>query len=168
MFDRRVFNFAPGPATLPEEVLKQAADEMLNWNGLGMGVMEVSHRGKPFMACYEETLSDLRELMNIPDNYAVLFLQGGASLQFDMIPMNWLGEGETAAYTNTGVWAGRAIKEAKLFGNVNVVASSEDKNFSYLPKGYTIPADAKYFHCTSNNTIYGTEMFDFPTPMVCR
>jgi phosphoserine aminotransferase len=100
-----------------------------------------------------------------------LFLQGGASLQFDMIPMNWLNDSDTAAYTNTGVWASRAIKEAKLFGKVNVLASSEDKNFSYLPKGYTVPNDVKYFHCTSNNTIYGTEMFNFPetngVPLVC-
>jgi phosphoserine aminotransferase len=101
----------------------------------------------------------------------VVFLQGGASLQFDMIPMNWLGDNQTAAYVNTGVWASRAIKEAKMFGKVNVLASSEDKNFSYIPKDYTVPADAAYYHCTSNNTIYGTEMFSFPdthgVPLVC-
>ncbi|MFN5885909.1 MAG: 3-phosphoserine/phosphohydroxythreonine transaminase, partial [Bacteroidota bacterium] len=126
---------------------------------------------KEYEAVVEEATQLVKDILQLGDDYAVIFLQGGASLQFDMIPMNWLGEGEIAAYTNTGVWASRAIKEAKLFGNVNVLASSEDKNFSYIPKNYAVPADVKYFHCTSNNTIYGTEMFNFTetnsVPLVC-
>jgi phosphoserine aminotransferase len=112
----------------------------------------------------------VKDILNLGSDYEVIFLQGGASLQFDMIPMNFLPSGKSAAYVNTGVWASRAIKEAKMFGEVNVLASSEDKNFSYIPKDYSIPADAAYYHCTSNNTIYGTEMFSFPAcpvPLVC-
>lgn len=167
----KVHNFSAGPAILPKSAIDASVAALQNFAGTGLSLIEVSHRSKEYEAVVEEATQLVKDILKLGDDYAVVFLQGGASLQFDMIPMNWLGEGETAAYTNTGVWAGRAIKEAKLFGNVNVVASSEDKNFSYLPKGYQIPTDAKYFHCTSNNTIYGTEMFDFPNtngvPLIC-
>ena len=167
----KVHNFSAGPAILPASAIDASVQALQNFAGTGLSLIEVSHRSKEYEAVVAEATQLVKDILKLGDDYAIVFLQGGASLQFDMIPMNWLGEGETAAYTNTGVWAGRAIKEAKLFGNVNVVASSEDKNFSYLPKGYTIPADAKYFHCTSNNTIYGTEMFDFPNtngvPLIC-
>jgi phosphoserine aminotransferase len=167
----KVHNFSAGPAILPQSAIDASVQALQNFAGTGLSLIEVSHRSKEYEAVVAEATQTVKDILKLGADYEVVFLQGGASLQFDMIPMNWLGEGETAAYTNTGVWASRAIKEAKLFGNVNVVASSEDKNFSYLPKGYTIPADAKYFHCTSNNTIYGTEMFDFPetngVPLIC-
>lgn len=167
----KVHNFSAGPAILPQSAIDASISALQNFAGTGLSLIEVSHRSKEYEAVVAEATQLVKDILKLGDDYAVVFLQGGASLQFDMIPMNWLGEGETAAYTNTGVWAGRAIKEAKLFGQVSVVASSEDKNFSYLPKNYTIPADAKYFHCTSNNTIYGTEMFSFPdtngVPLIC-
>lgn len=167
----KVHNFSAGPAILPKSAIDASVAALQNFAGTGLSLIEVSHRSKEYESVVDEATQLVKDILKLGDDYAVVFLQGGASLQFDMIPMNWLGEGETAAYTNTGVWAGRAIKEAKLFGNVNVVASSEDQNFSYLPKGYAIPSDAKYFHCTSNNTIYGTEMFDFPNtngvPLIC-
>lgn len=167
----KIHNFSAGPAILPQSAIDASIEALKNFSGTGLSLIEVSHRSKEYEAVVAEATQLVKDILKLGDDYSVVFLQGGASLQFDMIPMNWLGEGETAAYTNTGVWASRAIKEAKLFGNVNVVASSEDKNFSYLPKGYTIPANAKYFHCTSNNTIYGTEMFSFPNtngvPLIC-
>lgn len=166
----KVHNFSAGPGILPQQAIDASAEALKNFAGTGLSLIEVSHRSKEFEAVVDEATQLVHELLNIGDEYGVVFLQGGASMQFDMIPMNLLNEGETAAYMNTGVWASRAIKEAKFFGNVNVVASSEDKNFSYIPKGFTIPSDVKYFHCTSNNTIYGTEMFDFPAvnvPLVC-
>ena len=167
----KVHNFSAGPAILPQSAIDASVAALQDFAGTGLSLIEVSHRSKEYEAVVAEATQLVKDILKLDDNYAVLFLQGGASLQFDMIPMNWLNEGDTAVYTNTGVWASRAIKEAKLFGNVNVVASSEDKNFSYLPKGYTIPSEAKYFHCTSNNTIYGTEMFNFPetngVPLVC-
>jgi phosphoserine aminotransferase len=166
----KVHNFSAGPAILPQSAIDEAIAALKNFSGTGLSLIEVSHRGKEFEAVLAEAVSLVKELMQLPDGYEVIFLQGGASLQFDMVPMNLLDENETACYVNTGVWASRAIKEAKFFGNVNVLASSEDKNFSYIPKNYTIPGDAKYFHCTSNNTIYGTELFTFPespAPVVC-
>ena len=167
----KVHNFSAGPAILPQSAIDASVAALQNFAGTGLSLIEVSHRSKEFEAVVAEATQLVKDILKLDDNYAVLFLQGGASLQFDMIPMNWLNDSDTAAYTNTGVWASRAIKEAKLFGNVNVLASSEDKNFSYLPKGYTVPNDVKYFHCTSNNTIYGTEMFNFPetngVPLVC-
>lgn len=167
----KIHNFSAGPAILPQSAIDASIEALKNFAGTGLSLIEISHRSKEYEAVVEEATQLVKDILKLGDDYAVIFLQGGASLQFDMIPMNWLGEGETAAYTNTGVWASRAIKEAKLFGNVNVLASSEDKNFSYIPKNYSIPADAKYFHCTSNNTIYGTEMFSFPEtnaiPLVC-
>jgi phosphoserine aminotransferase len=167
----KIHNFSAGPAILPQGAIDASVEALQNFAGTGLSLIEVSHRSKEYEAVVEEACQLVKDILGLNDDYAVVFLQGGASLQFDMLPMNFLGENETAAYINSGVWAGRAIKEAKMFGNVNVLASSEDKNFSYLPKDYTIPSDAKYFHCTSNNTIYGTEMFDFPetngVPLVC-
>jgi phosphoserine aminotransferase len=166
----KVHNFSAGPAILPQSAIDASIEALKNFSGTGLSLIEVSHRSKEYEAVVEEACQLVKDILNLSDEYAVLFLQGGASTQFDMIPMNLLDEGETAAYVNTGVWASRAIKEAKMFGNVNVLASSEDKNFNYIPKNYTIPSDVKYFHCTSNNTIYGTEMFEFPkteVPLIC-
>lgn len=158
----RVHNFNAGPAILPESVLKQAASAALEFNGLGMSILEISHRSKDFQAVIDEAEALVHEISGLGDAYKVLFLQGGASTQFSMIPMNLLNENETAAYINTGTWAKKAIKEAKNFGKVNTIASSEDSNFNFIPKEYTIPGDSKYLHITSNNTIYGTQYFDFP------
>lgn len=160
----RVYNFSAGPAVLPEEVLKQAADEMLNYQGCGMGVMELSHRSAVFQSIIDGAEAGLRKLMNIPENYKVLFLQGGASTQFLMIPMN-LAVTKKADYINTGAWSKKAIAEAKKYGvDVNVVAASDDKNFSYIPEidVSRIRKDADYLHITSNNTIYGTKLMDLP------
>jgi phosphoserine aminotransferase len=166
----KVHNFSAGPAILPQSAIDASIQALQNFEGTGLSLIEVSHRGKEFEAVVAEACNLVKEILNLGNDYEVLFLQGGASLQFDMIPMNFLSAGKTAAYVNTGVWASRAIKEAKMFGEVNVLASSEDKNFSYIPKDYVIPTDAAYFHCTSNNTIYGTEMFSFPqtnVPLIC-
>ncbi len=160
-------NFSAGPSVLAREVIENTAKAVLDLNGIGLSVMEISHRGKDFQAVMDETVALFKELLQIPDNYHVLFLGGGASLQFCMVPFNLLNK--KAAYLETGVWAKKAIKEAKFFGEVEVVASSSDKTFSYIPKGWTIPADADYFHITTNNTIYGTEIFedfDSPVPLV--
>jgi len=166
----KIHNFSAGPAILPQSAIDAGIEALKNFSGMGLSLIEVSHRSKEFESVVNEATQLVKEILKLNDDYAVIFLQGGASMQFDMIPFNFLDENETAAYLNTGVWANRAVKEAKMFGNVNVVASSEEKNFSYIPKGYTVPADVKYFHCTSNNTIYGTEMFSFPktsVPMIC-
>ncbi|MEW5942345.1 MAG: 3-phosphoserine/phosphohydroxythreonine transaminase [Pseudomonadota bacterium] len=155
----RIYNFSAGPAMLPQEVLEQARDEMLNWQGSGMSVMEMSHRGKEFMGIAAQAEADLRELMAIPASYKVLFLQGGASSQFAMIPMNLL-RGKTAAdYVNTGEWSKKAIKEAKKYCTVNVAATSEDANFSYAPAQdkWKLNQDAAYVHYTPNETIGGVE-----------
>jgi phosphoserine aminotransferase len=166
----RLFNFSAGPAMLPEEVLKQAADEMLDWHGSGQGVMEMSHRGKDFMSIAALAEADLRELMGIPANYKVLFLQGGATLQFEMIPMNLMA-GKAADYVHTGEWAKKAIKEAKRFGTVNTIASAEDKKFTYAPRDWKINPDAAYVHYTANETIGGVEFHWTPetgnVPLVC-
>ena len=160
----RIYNFSAGPATLPLSVLEQARDELTNWRGSGMSVMEMSHRGKEYMSIQAEAEADLRELMNIPANYKVLFLQGGATSQFSMIPMNLLRGKTSADYLNTGEWSKKAIKEAKKYCNVNIVASSEDKNFSYAPTQDTWKLDpnAAYVHFTSNETIGGVEIFWTP------
>ena len=160
----RVFNFSAGPAALPLEVLQQAQAEMVNWHGCGMSVMEMSHRGKEYMAIQAEAEADLRELMGIPANYKVLFLQGGASLQFAMVPMNLLRGKASADYLNTGEWSKKAIKEAKKYGAVNVIASSEDKNFSYAPafSQRKLDPNAAYVHITQNETIGGVEIFETP------
>ncbi|WP_423146124.1 3-phosphoserine/phosphohydroxythreonine transaminase [Rubrolithibacter danxiaensis] len=155
-------NFGAGPCILPQEVFKQASQAVLDFNGTGLSILEISHRTPEFEAVVEETVRLVKELLNVPEGYSVILLQGGASLQFSMAPMNLLGEGQTAAYLDSGVWASKAMKEAKFFGSVNVVASSKEANYTYIPKGYEIPADAAYFHCTSNNTIYGTQLHEFP------
>ena len=160
-------NFSAGPSILAKEVIENTAKAVMDLNGIGLSVMEISHRGKDFQAVMDETVSLFKELLDIPEGYQVLFLGGGASMQFCMVPYNLLNK--KAAYLETGVWAKKALKEAKFFGDVEVVASSADKNFSYIPKGYTIPADADYFHITTNNTIYGTEIkedIDSSVPLV--
>ncbi len=160
----RVFNFSAGPATLPEPVLRKAAEEMTDYQGTGMSVMEMSHRSSAYKDIIDSAEKTLRGLMGIPDNYKVLFLQGGASSQFAMVPLNLFGKTKKADYINTGAWSKKAIAEAKRFGSVNVVASSDDKNFTYVPKteaGMFDP-DAAYVHITSNNTIYGTRYASLP------
>jgi phosphoserine aminotransferase len=168
----RIYNFSAGPATLPHEVLVQAAKDIVNFNDKGMGLIEMSHRSKEFIEVVDECESLLRELMSIPDNYKVLFLQGGASTQFAMVPMNLLQPGKSATYLNTGTWSKKAIKEAKLFGNVDVAYSSEDTLFDRvpLPDEYEATANAEYLYFVSNNTIYGTQFHQFPetdTDLVC-
>ena len=155
----RIFNFSAGPAVLPAEVLQQARDEMLDWHGSGMSVMEMSHRGKEFMSIAAKVEADLRELVGIPGNYKVLFLSGGASSQFAMVPMNLLRGKKSADYVNTGEWSKKAIKEARRYGAVNIVASSEDANFTYVPPQDTwnVDPDAAYLHYTPNETIGGVE-----------
>lgn len=163
-------NFGAGPGILPHEVLKQASQAVVDLNGIGLSLLEISHRSSEFEAILDEAISLVKELLALPAGYSVLFLQGGASTEFALVPYNLLPEGGKAAYLETGVWANKAIKEAKFFGNVQVVASSKDKNFTYIPKDYEVPTDAAYFHITSNNTIYGTQMQEFkpsPVPLVC-
>lgn len=160
-------NFNPGPSILPDFTLEKTAEALKNFSGTGLSLLEVSHRSKEFQAVVDESVTLFKELLNIPEGYSVIFLGGGASLQFAMVPYNML---ETkAAYLNTGEWASKAIKEAKMVGDVNVVASSEDKTFNYIPRGFSVPKDVDYFHVTTNNTIYGTELFedfDFGVPLV--
>lgn len=153
---KKVHNFNAGPSILPRIAIENTAKAILDLNGIGMSILEISHRTKDFEAILNEAIALFKEQLGIPENYKVLFLGGGASMQFCMIPFNLLNK--KAAYLETGVWAKKAIKEAKGFGEVNVVASSADKNFTYIPKDYTIPADADYFHITTNNTIYGSEI----------
>ena len=159
----RVYNFSAGPAVLPEEVLKEAADEMLDYRGTGMSVMEMSHRSKAYDTIIKEAESDLRDLLHIPDNYKVLFLQGGASQQFAMVPMN-LMKNRVADYIVTGQWAKKAYQEASLYGKANKIASSEDKTFSYIPDCSDLPIseDADYVYICENNTIYGTKFKTLP------
>ena len=160
---KRVYNFSAGPAVLPEEVLKEAAEEMLDYRGCGMSVMEMSHRSKMFDQIIKEAEADIRDLMNIPDNYKVLFLQGGGSLQFAMVPMNLMKNGK-ADYIVTGQWAKKAFKEAQKFGDAKCIASSEDKTFSYIPDCSDLPVreDADYVYICENNTIYGTKYKKLP------
>ena len=160
----RIFNFSAGPATLPQAVLEQARDELVNWRGSGMSVMEMSHRGKEYMSIHAEAEADLRELLGIPANYKVLFLQGGASAQFAMVPMNLLRGKTSADYLNIGEWSKKAIKEAKKFTDVNIVASSEDKKFTYAPAqdAWQLDPNAAYVHYTPNETIGGVEIFWTP------
>ncbi|MBQ2688402.1 MAG: 3-phosphoserine/phosphohydroxythreonine transaminase [Clostridia bacterium] len=160
----RVYNFSAGPSVLPEAVLKKAADEMMDYQGSGQSVMEMSHRSKVYDAIIKEAEALLREVMNIPDNYKVLFLQGGASSQFAMIPLNLMNKSGKADYVITGQWAKKAYKEGARYGSANVVASSEDKTFSYIPKldKSTFTPDADYFHICMNNTIYGTVYHELP------
>lgn len=161
------YNFNPGPSVLPEVTLKNTAEAVLNLNGSGLSIMEISHRSKDFEAILKEAKDLLKELLDIPSGYSVLFLQGGASLQFTMVPYNFLNK--KAAYLDSGSWASKAIKEAKFFGEVQVVGSSKEQNYTFIPKNYTVPADADYFHITTNNTIYGTELktdIASPVPLV--
>jgi len=160
----RVYNFSAGPAMLPEEVLEQAAQEMKDWHGSGMSVMEMSHRGKEFISIAEEAEADLRELLSIPDNYKVLFLQGGASSQFSMVPMNLLKGKTTADYINTGYWSKKAIAEAKRYCDVNIVASGESTNFTSIPprSEWSLNPEAAYVHYTPNETIGGVEFHEIP------
>ncbi len=165
-----VHNFSAGPGILPQEVLKQAAEACINFDNLNLSLLEISHRSKNYEKVMDEARAMVKELFEVGDDYEVMYLGGGASMQFAMVPYNLLRETGFAAYVNTGVWASKAIKEAKLIGNTKVIASSEDKKYTYIPKGYEIPADADYLHITSNNTIYGTQMHAFPespVPLVC-
>jgi phosphoserine aminotransferase len=166
----KVHNFSAGPGILPAEVLKKSAEACINFDNLNLSLLEISHRSKNYEKVMEEARATVKELLGLNDNYKVLFLGGGASLQFAMVPYNLLRTEGTAGYVNTGVWASKAIKEAKMIGNTQVVASSEDKKFTYIPKGYEIPSTLDYLHITSNNTIYGTQMKSFPktsVPLVC-
>lgn len=166
----KVHNFSAGPGILPQEVLQKSADACINFDGLNLSLLEISHRSKNYEKVMDEARAIVKELFEVGDEYEVLYLGGGASLQFAMVPYNLMREGGSAAYVNTGVWATKAIKEAKMIGNTKVVASSEDKKFSFIPKGYEIPTDADYLHITSNNTIYGTQIKEFPKspiPLVC-
>ena len=163
-------NFSAGPCILPQEVFQKASEAILNFNNIDLSLIEISHRSADFVAVMENARSLVKELLGVPDGYSVLFLQGGASLEFLMVPYNLMKEGGKAAYLDTGTWASKAINEANLLGETIVVESSKDNNYNYIPKGYSIPNDTDYFHCTSNNTIFGTQMKNFPsTPslMVC-
>lgn len=164
-------NYSAGPCILPEEVFKKSADAILNFNNLDLSILEISHRSKDFIAVMEEARALVLELLGLQNKgYQALFLAGGASLEFLMVPYNLMKTNGKAAYLETGTWAANAIKEAKHFGETQIVASSREANFNFIPKNYEIPNDANYFHCTSNNTIFGTQMKSFPTtnvPMVC-
>ena len=157
-----VYNFNAGPSILPKEVFEEAASAVLNFNNSGLSILEYGHRTPAFEAIMQEARMLMKELMNLDDNHEVLFLHGGASTQFMQVPMNLLDIKETAAYTDTGVWAAKAIKEAKLFGKPEVVCSSKEKNYTFLPKDFAVPNDAKYLHITTNNTIYGTQWQQIP------
>ncbi|MFK8006568.1 MAG: 3-phosphoserine/phosphohydroxythreonine transaminase [Saprospiraceae bacterium] len=167
---KKKHNFFAGPAILPASVLKQATSAIEDFAGMGLSILEISHRSKQFVSVVEEAVSLTKELLGLDDNYEVLFLTGGASSQFYMAPMNLLPQDGTVCYINTGTWSDKAIKEAKLFGNVNVLASSKENNYTSIPKNYEIPADATYLHMTSNNTVFGTQHHAFPqtnVPIVC-
>ncbi|MDQ3191649.1 MAG: 3-phosphoserine/phosphohydroxythreonine transaminase [Bacteroidota bacterium] len=166
----KVHNFSAGPGILPAEVLKEASESVLNFNNLNLSLLEISHRSKDFIEVMDEAMALTKELLGLSDEYSVLFLGGGASLQFAMVPYNLLTNDGYAAYVNTGAWATKAINESQVIGNTAVIASSEDKKFNYIPTGYQIPPDADYLHITSNNTIYGTQIQEFPdspVPLVC-
>ncbi len=163
-------NFSAGPSILPQEVMQKAGKAVIELDNIGLSLLEISHRSKEFISIMEKARLLVKELLGVPENYQVLFLQGGASLGFYFTPMNFLKEGGKAAYLKTGEWATKAAKEAALVGKTEIVASSEDKNFNYIPKGYSIPNDADYFHITSNNTIFGTQLKTFPespVPVIC-
>jgi phosphoserine aminotransferase len=163
-------NYSAGPCILPQEVFKKASEAVLNFNGIDLSILEISHRSKEFVAVMDKAQELVKEVLGVPEGYSVLFLQGGASLEFLMVPFNLLSTNGKASYLDTGVWANKAYKEAAALGNAKIVASSKDKNYNYIPKGFEIPEDADYFHCTSNNTIYGTQIKNFPetkVPVVC-
>lgn len=163
-------NFSAGPCILPQEVFEKSAQAILDFNGIGLSLLEISHRSKDFVAVMDEARAIVKRLMNLGDDYEVLYLGSGASMQFAMVPYNLMKVGGKAAYLDTGTWAAGAIKEAKKLGTVDVVGSSKEENYSFIPKNYTVGSEYDYFHCTSNNTIYGTQMKSFPevdTLMVC-
>ncbi len=164
----RIFNFSPGPATLPYAVLQQAAADVVNYADRGIGVIELSHRSKEFIAIAEQAEARLRRLLGVPDDYHVLFLQGGASTQFAMVPMNLLAPGKKATYLNTGTWSNKAIKEARLFGEVEIAYSSQEQNFDHVPapQDYQVDPASEYLYFVSNNTIFGTQFHEFPEPSV--
>ncbi len=161
---KRVYNFYPGPATLPLPALKKAQEELLDFAGTGMSVMEISHRSNEWEQIMNEATGLVRNLMHVPDDYTIMWLQGGASTQFMMSAVNMQVPGKPMEYINTGGWSTKAIKEAKLYGDVRVIASSEEDNFNHIPKEFTMGKDAAFLHITSNNTLYGTEWQEFPTP----
>jgi phosphoserine aminotransferase len=160
--NKSVHNFNGGPSVLPKVVFEEASAAVLNYNNTGLSILEMGHRTKDFQAIMDEARSLVRELMNLDNDHEVLFLHGGASTQFMQVPMNLLNENETAAYADTGVWSSKAIKEAKLFGSVEIVCSSKDAGYNFIPKDFAVPSDAKYFHITTNNTIYGTQWQSIP------
>jgi len=164
-------NYSAGPCILPQEVFQKSAEAILDFNNSGLSLLEISHRSKDFVAVMDEARDLALELLNLKGKgYQALFLHGGASLEFLMVPYNLMKVDGKAAYLDTGTWASAAIKEAKLFGEVTIIASSKDQNYNYIPKGFTVPNDVDYFHCTSNNTIFGTQIKEFPSvsvPMIC-
>ncbi|TXT55111.1 MAG: Phosphoserine aminotransferase [Candidatus Thorarchaeota archaeon] len=169
---KRVYNFYPGPATLPLQALEKAKEELLNFRDTGISILEISHRSKEYDELHNEAIDNVRELMNIPEDYKILWLQGGASTQFWQVPFNLQVEGKPMEYVNTGGWSTKAIKEAKHYGEVKVVASSEDDLFRYIPKGISFSDDTAFAHITGNNTLYGTEFQTWPktsdnVPLVC-
>ncbi|GMV78154.1 MAG: phosphoserine aminotransferase [Chitinophagaceae bacterium] len=162
----RKHNFNSGPSILPQEVLEQAADAIKNFNGINLSLLEIGHRSKWFVDVMEEARNLVKELMQLNENFEVLFLHGGATTQFMQIPLNLLNNHETAAYCDNGIWGSKAINEASVFGNVNIVASSKEKNYTYINKNFDIPTNSKYLHLTSNNTVEGTQWHQFPTTSV--
>src|SRR5687767_244753 len=155
-----MYNFNAGPSILPKEVFEEASQAVLNFNNTGLSILEIGHRTEAFKAVMEEAISLVKELMHLDDQHEVMYLHGGASTQFFQVPMNLLNENEIAAYTDTDIWGAKAIKEARLFGHVEVVCSSKDALYNYLPKKFSVPKTAKYLHITTNNTIYGTQWQD--------
>ncbi len=158
----KIHNFSAGPCILPQEVLKKASDSLINFDNLGLSLIEISHRSKSFVAVMSKAKSLVRELLQVPDTHEILFLQGGASLEFLMATLNFLPVDGKAAYLDTGTWSAKAIKEAKIYGEVQVAASSKDFNYNYIPKSFEVDSDASYLHFTSNNTIFGTQFKEFP------
>lgn len=158
----KIHNYSAGPCVLPKSVMAKAAESVVNYNNTGLSIIEMSHRSKEFVDVMERAVALVKELLNVPEGYEVLFLQGGASIQFYMSALNFLPEGGKAAYINTGTWAAKAIKEAKLVGEIDEIASSKDQNFNYIPKDYNVPNDVSYLHYTTNNTIFGTQFKHVP------
>lgn len=158
----KIHNYSAGPCVLPKSVMEKAAESVINYNNTGLSIIEMSHRSKDFIDVMDRAVALVKELLNVPEGYEVLFLQGGASMQFYMTALNFLPQGGKAAYINTGTWSSKAIKEAKLLGEVVEIASSKDKNFNYIPKEYSVPSDVAYLHYTTNNTIFGTQFKHVP------
>ena len=158
----KIHNYSAGPCILPKSVMEKAAESVVNYNNTGLSIIEMSHRSKEFIGVMDNAVALVKELLNVPEGYEVVFLQGGASMQFYMSALNLLPEEGKAAYINTGTWSSKAIKEAKLIGNINEIASSKDNNFNYVPKHYEVPSDASFLHYTSNNTIFGTQFKKVP------